>query len=219
VLEQKECTRKYFLTRRNLLDHTEVGTTSPQRRCVDHHFLLTATMLWMMLELLKLKACNGWSTTSFSTLLELLTKVLLRPDGFLTITYLAKKIICSLTLGEEKVHACLNHCILYRKEHKFKVKCPTCSAMQVDTNGTMIVTWLRMIPTKKSNKRQGQKRNNIATNQGMQESKERNSYPCYMVPICDRALKAYVLQSEGCSTLTLTCEVQNIWKDLIPCGW
>jgi hypothetical protein len=34
------------------------------------------TMLWMMLELLKLKASSGWSETSFSALLELLTKVL-----------------------------------------------------------------------------------------------------------------------------------------------
>jgi hypothetical protein len=33
------------------------------------------TMLWMMLELLKLKARNTWSTTSFSVLLDLLTKV------------------------------------------------------------------------------------------------------------------------------------------------
>jgi hypothetical protein len=31
--------------------------------------------LWMMLELTKLKATNGWSDTSFSALLELLTKV------------------------------------------------------------------------------------------------------------------------------------------------
>jgi hypothetical protein len=33
------------------------------------------TVLWMMLELLKLKASNIWSTTSFSALLDLLTKV------------------------------------------------------------------------------------------------------------------------------------------------
>jgi hypothetical protein len=26
----------------------------------------------------------------------------------------------------DKIHACLNHCILYRKEHEFKTKCPIC---------------------------------------------------------------------------------------------
>jgi hypothetical protein len=72
-------------------------------------------VLWMTLELLKLKASNGWSDNSFLALLELLSKVLLKPNGLPTSTYLAKKIICLLTLGVEKIHACPNHCILYRK--------------------------------------------------------------------------------------------------------
>jgi hypothetical protein len=40
------------------------------------------TVLWMTLELLKLKASNGWSDNSFSALLELLSKVLRKPNGF-----------------------------------------------------------------------------------------------------------------------------------------
>jgi hypothetical protein len=52
------------------------------------------TVLWMTLDLLKLKASNGWSNTSFSTLLELLTNVLPKPNGLPSITYQAKKIIC-----------------------------------------------------------------------------------------------------------------------------
>jgi hypothetical protein len=86
------------------------------------------TMLWMMLELLKLKASSGWSNTSFLTLLELLTKVLSKPNDLPSSTYEAKKIICSLTLGIEKIHAYPNHCILYRKEHEFKYRCPRCNA-------------------------------------------------------------------------------------------
>jgi hypothetical protein len=66
-------------------------------------------VLWMTLELLKLKASNGWSDSSFLTLLELLSKVLPKPNGLPTSTYLAKKIIYLLTLGVEKIHACLNH--------------------------------------------------------------------------------------------------------------
>jgi hypothetical protein len=64
------------------------------------------TVLWMTLELMKLKASNGWLDSSFSALLELLSKVLPKPNGLPTSTYLAKKIICLLTLGVEK-NACL----------------------------------------------------------------------------------------------------------------
>jgi hypothetical protein len=60
------------------------------------------TVLWMMLELMKLKATSEWSDTSFSALLELLTKVLPKPNGLPSSTYQAKKIICPLTLGIEK---------------------------------------------------------------------------------------------------------------------
>jgi hypothetical protein len=72
-------------------------------------------VLWMTLELLKLKGSNGWSDSSFLALLELLSKVLPKPNGLPTSTYLAKKIISLLTLGVEKIHACLDHCVLYRK--------------------------------------------------------------------------------------------------------
>jgi hypothetical protein len=69
------------------------------------------TVLWMTLELMKLKAASGWSDPSFSAILELLTKVLLKSNGLHSSTNQAKKIICPLTLGIEKIHACLNHCI------------------------------------------------------------------------------------------------------------
>jgi hypothetical protein len=86
------------------------------------------TVLWMTLELLKLKANSGWSDTSFSALLELLTKVLPKPNDLPSSTYQAKKIIYPLTLVIEKIHACSNHSILYRKEHEFKDWCPRCNA-------------------------------------------------------------------------------------------
>jgi hypothetical protein len=44
---------------------------------------------------MKLKAINGWTDTSFSALLELLTKVLPKPNGLPSSTYQAKKIICT----------------------------------------------------------------------------------------------------------------------------
>jgi hypothetical protein len=59
--------------------------------CDKEHMLL-----WMTLELMKLKATSGWSDTSFSTPLELLTKVLPKLNGLPSSTYQAKKIICLL---------------------------------------------------------------------------------------------------------------------------
>jgi hypothetical protein len=81
------------------------------------------TQLRVVLELLKLKASHGWSDNSFSELLSLLGKLLPKPNTLPTSTYRAKKRICLLSLGVEKIHACPNRCILYRKEHEFKMKC------------------------------------------------------------------------------------------------
>jgi hypothetical protein len=67
------------------------------KRCDKEHIVL-----WVALEVLKLKASNGWSNTSFSALLKLLTKVLTKPNGLPSSTYKAKKIICLFTLGIEK---------------------------------------------------------------------------------------------------------------------
>jgi hypothetical protein len=52
------------------------------RGCDKEH-----TVLCMTLELLNLKASSGWSNTNFSTLLELLTKVLPNPNGLPSSTY------------------------------------------------------------------------------------------------------------------------------------
>jgi hypothetical protein len=79
-----------------------------------------------VLELLKLKASHGWSDNSFSDLLSLLAKLLSKPNTLPTNTYRVKKLICLLSLGVEKKHACPNHCILYRKEYEFKTKCSVC---------------------------------------------------------------------------------------------
>ncbi|KAL6282054.1 hypothetical protein ACE6H2_012983 [Prunus campanulata] len=40
--------------------------------------------------------------------------------------YEAKKTLCALGLSYEKIHACPNDCILYRKEYEDSTNCPTC---------------------------------------------------------------------------------------------
>jgi hypothetical protein len=82
--------------------------------------------LRVVLELQKLKASHGWSDNSFSDLLRLLAKLLPKPKTLPTNTYRAKKLICPLSLGVNKIHTCPNHCILYRKEHEIQMKCPVC---------------------------------------------------------------------------------------------
>jgi hypothetical protein len=89
-------------------------------------------VLWMTFELMKLKATS--SDTSFLALFESPTKELPKPNGLPSSTYQAKKIICPLTLGIENIHACLNHCILYRKEHEFKDRCPRCNVSRYKQN-------------------------------------------------------------------------------------
>jgi hypothetical protein len=84
------------------------------------------TQLCVMLQLLKLKASHGRFDNSFSELLNLLAKLLPKPNTLPTSTYKAKKLICSLSLGVDKIHICPNHCILYRKEYEFNTRCPVC---------------------------------------------------------------------------------------------
>lgn len=86
------------------------------------------SVLRSVLQLLTLKASNGWSDSSFNDLLVLLKKMLPNPNSLPTSTYQAKKLICPLSLGVQKIHACVNHCILYRKENEKLDSCPTCGA-------------------------------------------------------------------------------------------
>jgi hypothetical protein len=59
-----------------MLDKASRDLYEESKGCDKEHMVL-----WMMLELLKWNASSGWSDTNFSALLELLTKVLLKPNG------------------------------------------------------------------------------------------------------------------------------------------
>jgi hypothetical protein len=144
-------------------------------------------VLLMTLELLKLKGSNRWSNISFSTLLEFLCKILSKPNGLPTSTYLAKKIISPLTLGVEKIHVCPNHYILYRKEDEFKDKCPRSIASRYK--------WNNIIEEDSyNNKRKERKRNNTApSNQDSQGSKERKvpALVMWYLPIIHRLKRIF----------------------------
>ena len=58
-----------------------------------------------------------------------------QPNSVPANTYQAKKVISPLTMGVEKIHACPNHCILFRGEmFKSLDKCPRCGDSRYKNN-------------------------------------------------------------------------------------
>ena len=93
------------------------------------------TMLRSMLKLLMAKARYGLSDVEFDTFLSIIGDMLPKENKLLANTYYAKKPISLLTMGVEKIHACRNHCILYRgDEYKDMDRCPKCGASRYKTN-------------------------------------------------------------------------------------
>ena len=70
------------------------------------------TKLAAVLRLYNLKAGNGWSDSSFTALLDLLKDMLPEDNELPNRTYYAKKILCSMGMNYDRIHACPNDCIL-----------------------------------------------------------------------------------------------------------
>jgi hypothetical protein len=84
------------------------------------------TKLSILVRLFNLKAKYGLSDVFFSELLALLKEMLPENNEIPSSFYSAKKTLGALGLGYEKIHACPNDCILYRKELEHANKCPNC---------------------------------------------------------------------------------------------
>ncbi|KAK1678447.1 hypothetical protein QYE76_039295 [Lolium multiflorum] len=87
--------------------------------CEDGHKKLGST-----LELLQWKAENGVTDSGFGKLLTIIKRKLPRGNELPASTYEAKKIVCPLGLDVQKIHACINDCILYRGEYENLDACP-----------------------------------------------------------------------------------------------
>ena len=103
----------------------------------DHKKLLYPTCedgqkkLGTTLELLQWKAENGISDKGFEKLLKIIKKMLPRDNVLPPSTYEAKKVVCPLGLEVQKIHACINDCILYRGEKYENLNaCPVCGALR-----------------------------------------------------------------------------------------
>ena len=82
-----------------------------------------------------LKAKHGWSDGSFNDLLHILGCLLPKPNKVPANTYRAKKLVSPFTMGVERIHACPNHCILYRGDAFKDLK----NVMYVPQVGTKII--------------------------------------------------------------------------------
>jgi hypothetical protein len=83
--------------------------------------------IYVVFKLYNLKAKNGWSDKNFTTLLQLFVEMLSKNNSILDSTYRAKKLLCSLSMEVEIIHACPNDCILYRNEYRDLDKCSKCN--------------------------------------------------------------------------------------------
>jgi Transposase family tnp2 len=67
----------------------------------------------VVFKLYNLKAKNGWSDKSFTSLLQLLGEMLPENNVLPDSTYGAKKLLCPLSMEVKIINACPNDCILY----------------------------------------------------------------------------------------------------------
>jgi len=74
------------------------------------------TLLSAVLSLVNVKARYVWSDKSFTSLLQVVHNMLPRENTLPKSYYQAKKILCLMGMEYQKIHACLNDCILYRHE-------------------------------------------------------------------------------------------------------
>lgn len=89
---------------------------------------LKFTKLSALVRLYNLKVKHGWSDTSFDELLMLLGDMFPKGSQLPKSIYEAKKTLCTLGMEYEKIHACPNDCILYRKDKVDFDVCPVCYA-------------------------------------------------------------------------------------------
>jgi len=82
------------------------------------------TLLSAVLSLVNVKAMYGWSDKSFTSLLEVVHNLLPEDNTLPKNYYKAKKILYSMGMEYQKIHACPNDCILYRHEFQEMSKCP-----------------------------------------------------------------------------------------------
>jgi hypothetical protein len=83
-----------------------------------------------------LKACHGWTDTSFNDMLRILGDTYPEGNKVLVNTYWAEKLIRPVALKLKMFHACPNHCILYEGEYENLQSCLHCGASRYKKNAS-----------------------------------------------------------------------------------
>jgi len=99
------------------------GSMSSDTETPLYHGSTNFTRLSVVLELMNLKAINGWTNKSFTELLQLLKDMLPEENTLPNRNYEAKKILYPMGMEYKKIHACPNDCILYRKDFELLKSC------------------------------------------------------------------------------------------------
>ncbi|GKC14134.1 hypothetical protein Tco_1010916 [Tanacetum coccineum] len=86
------------------------------------------TKLSCLVHLYHLKSLNGWSSKSFSMLLEFLQDLLPIENLMSKTTHQVKNILANLRLSYEKIHACPNGCMLFWDGNEKEEVCSICGA-------------------------------------------------------------------------------------------
>lgn len=123
---EENCDEREYVKFRDLMEDSE----KPLFTCCRSKY----TRLSVVLELLKLKESNGWSDKSFTALLALLADMLPEENELPKTTYKAKKVICPLGMEVQRIHACPNDCILYRKVYANMHVCAVCNTSRYKRN-------------------------------------------------------------------------------------
>jgi hypothetical protein len=99
------------------------------------------SMLSTTLLLLSLNIVHGVTHTFMDELFSLLRKKLLSKNNkMLTSSYEARKLIKSLGLTYDSIHAYVNGCVLFRKKNKHIHVCPKHNTSRF-VEGSMVVPW------------------------------------------------------------------------------
>ena len=92
------------------------------------------TRLSAVLRLCNLKVENGWSNKSFTALFKLVKNMLPEDNELLNHMYKAKKIMHSMSMDYDKMHAYPNDCILYQKKYEYLENFLVCGRSLHKTN-------------------------------------------------------------------------------------
>ncbi|XP_020271977.1 uncharacterized protein LOC109847145 [Asparagus officinalis] len=95
-----------------------------------------ASKLSAVLILYNLKASHQVSDVFFTELLEAVSGLLLDGNVLPRRAYDAKQLLKSIGLTHEKIHACPDDCILFRKEYAELSECPKCSKKRYKKNNS-----------------------------------------------------------------------------------